>query len=1123
MTASQGMSAGALESYHGEGREDYYTKDAGTWLGKGAETLGLTGTVNKNDFKAICAGVDPNNLSQTLVAGKIEGGVERRRGGNDLTFSTPKSMSIAMAAGDTKMQEIHNAAVSNVVTYIQEHYSHARTPDGYQSTGNIVAAKFDHGTNRNLDPNLHSHVVLANMTLTDDGRWRANDPKAIYQDQKALGQLYRNELITSLQKEGYGVEISNRGETIFEIKGVDPELVKQFSSRRAEVVAKVDEWKQAGMHNNLTEAKLYEKASLESRHSKQNSLTQEDIKKSWENGFKEGGTTKAEIMAAIYVEKENAKPVSPIHLDVKEKTEGVKVQKSAPSNMVKENAIGKLSAEDVITIAIKATHATDAVFGRTTVIANAAKFDTGNHSLEELNNKFSDMQERGTIAKIDEQKGVGKFSTKEMIEIEKNNIDKINAFEGTYKPQTDKIEVETYIRSWEHGKGYSLSGGQKDAIIKELTGTHGSLAVQGDPGTGKTTIAEVVEKFNTDVLQKNGRNNHVIGIAYTGKAAQELSETLGRDASTIDSFLNSTIQVVSKEEYSQYAKPMDKGHNGGSKNITYIPAGANVTLKLDEASFVGAVQKGQIIDKLSEIQEAIGSNNTVKLAEYGDTKQKQSISAGASFGQVLKDTTADTVELKQINRQKDRKLLSVAIQFNTGKTSDAQSAFDRLNNQGKVTEINDKETLLTATVEKYFDLKGKDFSYTNTKGEQATVVLKSVIVATGTNVARTAINEGIRNERIERNEIDHGTAIDILTPVNISAKEKHVASAYKVGQEIQFTGSKDVNGKLRQYSNIKNGTAGVITGIDQNKNTIKIQLKDGNERSFDLNKIGDKISVADREQRNFSVGDSIICLQNNKSLGVKNGQLGTVKEIDDKGIITASIGGKDINLGGYNKFDHGYAATVEKAQGATVDAVIHHADRDTTYNSANVAITRARYEAVIMTNDAGAYRNNLATIEKNDSTIDYKIGETTPTEKLKSDLDRCQEQVEKNSGNETDALQQNQLNNDKREVTENQQEVKEKSEIVSTDVNESKPNDFGVEISKIIESETQHDNGKSERQSDQQTVAQIDQDKGDAFKETDAKISEQLADEKEQNKEQEADVGKNEIVEERQHEIELSR
>ena len=480
-------------------------------------------------------------------------------------------------------------------------------------------------------------------------------------------------------------------------------------------------------------------------------------------------------------------------------------------------------------------------------------------------------------------------------------------------------------------------------------------------------------------------------------------------------------------------------------------------------------------------------------------------------------------DLKQINRQKDRKLLSVAIQFNTGKTSDAQSAFDRLNNQGKVTEINDKETLLTATVEKYFDLKGKDFSYTNTKGEQATVVLKSVIVATGTNVARTAINEGIRNERIERNEIDHGTAIDILTPVNISAKEKHVASAYKVGQEIQFTGSKDVNGKLRQYSNIKNGTAGVITGIDQNKNTIKIQLKDGNERSFDLNKIGDKISVADREQRNFSVGDSIICLQNNKSLGVKNGQLGTVKEIDDKGIITASIGGKDINLGGYNKFDHGYAATVEKAQGATVDAVIHHADRDTTYNSANVAITRARYEAVIMTNDAGAYRNNLATIEKNDSTIDYKIGETTPTEKLKSDLDRCQEQVEKNSGNETDALQQNQLNNDKREVTENQQEVKEKSEIVSTDVNESKPNDFGVEISKIIESETQHDNGKSERQSDQQTVAQIDQDKGDAFKETDAKISEQLADEKEQNKEQEADVGKNEIVEERQHEIELSR
>ena len=84
----------------------------------------------------------------------------------------------------------------------------------------IVAATFRHDTSRNLDPQLHTHAVLANMVKGEDGKWRSMANEGLYARQKLIGMLYRNELAARPRaKIGYGIE-KTHADGRFEIAGV---------------------------------------------------------------------------------------------------------------------------------------------------------------------------------------------------------------------------------------------------------------------------------------------------------------------------------------------------------------------------------------------------------------------------------------------------------------------------------------------------------------------------------------------------------------------------------------------------------------------------------------------------------------------------------------------------------------------------------------------------------------------------------------------------------------------------------------------------------------------------------------------------------------------------------------
>jgi len=74
------------------------------------------------------------------------------------------------------------------------------------TTGNVIAASFRHETSRALDPQLHSHCVVLNITRRADGEWRAIDARRIFRAQRLANEIYQAELRKQLLGLGYEVQ-----------------------------------------------------------------------------------------------------------------------------------------------------------------------------------------------------------------------------------------------------------------------------------------------------------------------------------------------------------------------------------------------------------------------------------------------------------------------------------------------------------------------------------------------------------------------------------------------------------------------------------------------------------------------------------------------------------------------------------------------------------------------------------------------------------------------------------------------------------------------------------------------------------------------------------------------------
>src|SRR5579871_1701987 len=251
VTISKPISAGQAQLYHREefanARENYYTEGErvlGEWQGQLAERWGLSGDVQEQQFIRLSEGQHPDTGEQ-LVRHQVAREYTDSRGGKvhsmehragwDATFSAPKSVSLtALVGGDERVREAHRQAVDTALDEL-ERYTQARIGGNSpaEMTGQFVAAKFQHDTARPVDgyaaPQLHTHVVIFNMTERENGQTRALQERGLFASQQFATAVYQSELTYRLRNLGYEIEAGRSGAP--EVKGYSQEYLDASSPR----------------------------------------------------------------------------------------------------------------------------------------------------------------------------------------------------------------------------------------------------------------------------------------------------------------------------------------------------------------------------------------------------------------------------------------------------------------------------------------------------------------------------------------------------------------------------------------------------------------------------------------------------------------------------------------------------------------------------------------------------------------------------------------------------------------------------------------------------------------------------------------------------------------------------
>ena len=497
MTGGAGYAQRHLEhsDYYDEGR-----RVQGEWHGQGAELLGLRGEVTQEQFEAVREGLHPETgefLRPRHSADRIDAnGSEQSKGRSlyDLTFSAPKSISIqALVGGDERLIAAHDQAVREALVEA-ENYAAARVrlngANEDRATANWIVAAYRHDTSRELDPQLHTHAVTANLTFDGvEGRWKALQASGLYERRAYLTEVYRNALAREVYNLGYEIEMrrDSRGRDHgFEIRGVSDQLLEKYSVRSAQRDAAIERF-------------------------------------TLENGRK---PTNNEV--AVLVRESRADKLAEIS------TERLRTQQQARLLPGERHALKHLHEESVdragliphelLQAAESLQYAKEHLFERSSVVrehelmTEALRHGRGKIDRRQLRGAMELEQSQGSLIRAGNN-----LATCESLEREQRMIAAVNGGVGRFERLGGKREFIPSER---------LKDEQKRAVHQILNSHDFAVNLRGAAGTGKTaTLTEIARG-----LREAGRE--VLAVAPTRGAVEELQKVGFRDAMTISRLLD---------------------------------------------------------------------------------------------------------------------------------------------------------------------------------------------------------------------------------------------------------------------------------------------------------------------------------------------------------------------------------------------------------------------------------------------------------------------------------------------------------------------------------------------------------------------------------------------------------
>ena len=284
------------ELFEEQSANDYWDeggKNIGKWFGKLSERWGVKDKdVTEEDFTNVMKHQCPWDDKPLTTATKKDG----------ISFypfqcACQKSVSImAVIGGDHRLYDAHLKCVKMALSELEKFAAHRvrtgadRTSDKTAITGNILCAMFTHDSSRALDPQLHTHCNIANVTITEDGKRMALTESQMMKAVEYAGRFYQSMMARECMELGYRITTKRGSKGIegFEIEGVSPEIIQRFSRRRAEIEEAIEKFRQEHgrapfpaeiniMALETREAKLREISTAEVRNLQKAMLSKEEL------------------------------------------------------------------------------------------------------------------------------------------------------------------------------------------------------------------------------------------------------------------------------------------------------------------------------------------------------------------------------------------------------------------------------------------------------------------------------------------------------------------------------------------------------------------------------------------------------------------------------------------------------------------------------------------------------------------------------------------------------------------------------------------------------------------------------------------------------------------------------
>jgi conjugative relaxase-like TrwC/TraI family protein len=511
LTISKPLSATQAQTYH---QKEFTAKEqnywslrgviTGEWQGRLAEQFGLAGSVSAEDFAKLSQGQHPQTGEQLVrqrasyeyqdADGKTIKTMEHRAGW-DATFSAPKSVSLtALVGGDERVREAHRQSVRVALDQL-ERYTQARIGGNHppETTGRFIAAKFEHDTARPVDgyvaPQLHTHVVIFNMTERADGETRALQERGLFQSQQFATAIYQSELTYRVRQLGYEITAGRSGAP--EIKGYTQEYLDASSPRSQQIREYLERTGRSGKE-------AAEIAAHSTRDRKEIHSPREVMAAHRKLAADFGHQADAVVGAARERSQHQKKPVNSFE-------------------RVRES----------VTFSRDKNFEREAVVDERALIRDGLRRGMGEITHAQVRANLDARVASGEFQIVERSQGIPgrQFTTAKTIEAEHEILRRMRQGQNHVEPVLPRSQAITVADHHQH-----LNRTQRSVVEDVLSSSDHIQGIQGFAGSGKTTTLAAIRGA------AEGQGYQVEGFAPTSRAARQLNEA-GIEAGTLQGFL----------------------------------------------------------------------------------------------------------------------------------------------------------------------------------------------------------------------------------------------------------------------------------------------------------------------------------------------------------------------------------------------------------------------------------------------------------------------------------------------------------------------------------------------------------------------------------------------------------